>query len=114
MLRCPKRPTTAAEFDRIQADRVLKLPGAWETMSSVQGSMGQVIIYGLADDYFQTWADRVRSLKREEYDAAAKKVLKPQSLVWVVVGDRSKIEAGVRELKLGTVTVIDADGNEVK
>ena len=28
--------------------------------------------------------------------------------------DRAKIEAGVRELKLGTVTVIDADGNEVK
>ncbi len=109
-----KRPTTAAEFDRIQADRVLKLPGAWETMSSVQGSMGQVIVYGLADDYFQTWADKVRGLKREDYDAAAKKVLKPQSLVWVVVGDRSKIEAGVRELKLGTVTVIDADGNEVK
>jgi len=109
-----KRPTTKEEFERIQSDRVLKLPGAWETMSSVQGSMGQVIVYGLADDYFQTWAERVRSLTRESYDAAAKKVLKPQSLVWIVVGDRSKIEAGVRELKLGTVTVLDADGNEVK
>jgi zinc protease len=109
-----KRPTTAAEFERIQADRVLKLPGAWETMSAVQSSMGQVIVYGLADTFFQTWADTVRNLKRESYDAAAKKVLKPQSLVWVVVGDRAKIEAGVRELKLGTVTVLDADGNEVK
>jgi zinc protease len=109
-----KRPTTPEEFERVQADRVLKLPGAWETNGAVQGSMGQVITYGLADDYFQTWASRVRSLKREDYDAAARKVLKPQSLVWVVVGDRAKIEAGVRALNLGPVTVLDADGTVVK
>jgi zinc protease len=109
-----KRPTTVEEFERIQADRVLKLPGAWETNGAVQGAMGQVITYGLADDYFQTWASKVRALKKEDYDAAARKVLKPQSLVWVVVGDRSKIEAGVRALNLGTVTVLDADGAVVK
>lgn len=109
-----KRPTTPEEFERVQADRVLKLPGAWETNGAVQGSMGQVITYGLADDFFQTWASRVRSLKREDYDAAARKVLKPQSLVWVVVGDRAKIEAGVRSLNLGPVTVLDADGAVVK
>jgi hypothetical protein len=32
----------------------------------------------------------------------------------VVVGDLSKIEQPIRDLKLGTVTVIDADGHEVK
>ncbi len=109
-----KRPTTVEEFERIQADRVLKLPGAWETLGSVQGSLGQVLNYGLADDYFQTWADRVKGLKKEDYDAAAKKVLKPQSLVWVVVGDRAKIEEGVKALNLGALSIVDADGNPVK
>jgi zinc protease len=109
-----KRPTTAEEYERIQADRVLKLPGAWETLSSVQGSLGSIINYGLPDDYFQTWPERVKNLKREDYDAAAKKVLKPQSLVWVVVGDRAKIEAGVKELNLGTLSVVDSDGAPVK
>jgi zinc protease len=42
--------------------------------------------------------------------AAAKAVIHPDQLVWVVVGDRSKIEAGIRELNLGEIKFIDADG----
>ena len=56
----------------------------------------------------------VKGLKKEDYDAAAKKVLKPQSLVWVVVGDRAKIEEGVKALNLGALSIVDADGNPVK
>jgi hypothetical protein len=29
-------------------------------------------------------------------------------IVWVIVGDLSQIEKGVRELNLGTVTIVDA------
>jgi zinc protease len=32
----------------------------------------------------------------------------------MVVGDMSKVEAGVRELNLGEVRKIDADGNPVQ
>ena len=32
---------------------------------------------------------------------------------WVVVGDRAKIEAGVRELNLGEVMFLDADGKPI-
>nr|MBA3319724.1 hypothetical protein [Gemmatimonadales bacterium] len=42
--------------------------------------------------------------------AAAKTVIHPDRLVWVVVGDRSKIEAGIREVNLGEIMLIDADG----
>ena len=45
---------------------------------------------------------------------AATKVIKPESLIWIVVGDRAKIEKGIRELNLGEVQLIDADGNPVK
>ena len=30
------------------------------------------------------------------------------------MGDRAKIEAGIRELNLGPVKILDADGNEIK
>ena len=45
---------------------------------------------------------------------AAKKDILPDHLVWVVVGDMSKVESGVRELNLGEVHNIDADGNPVQ
>ncbi len=45
--------------------------------------------------------------------AAAAKGIDPSQLVWVVVGDLGKIEAPVRALNLGEVTVLDADGKPV-
>ena len=42
--------------------------------------------------------------------AAAGALVHPDSLVWLVIGDRKKIERGVRALGLGEVSVIDADG----
>lgn len=108
------KPANTDEFDRTQNDRVLALPGRWETFNAVQGALGYIVQYGLPDNYYQTYADKVRNLKLDATNAAAQKVLKPSAMTWVVVGDRAKIEAGVRELNLGEVRIIDADGNPVK
>jgi zinc protease len=56
----------------------------------------------------------VKALSVSNLNAAAISVVKPDSLVWVIVGDREKIEKGIRELNLGEVQVLDADGNPVK
>jgi zinc protease len=41
-------------------------------------------------------------------------VLHPDNLIWIVVGDRAKVESGVRALNIGEVRLIDADGNAVQ
>ena len=35
-------------------------------------------------------------------------------MIWVVVGDRERIERSIRELELGPMRVLDADGNPVE
>jgi len=40
-------------------------------------------------------------LKVSDLEDAAKTVIHPDDLIWVIVGDRTKIEAGVKELHLG-------------
>jgi len=55
----------------------------------------------------------VRALKAGDLDAIAKKVLSPDRMVWVVVGDRAKIEPGIKELNWGPVKYLDADGNPI-
>ena len=50
----------------------------------------------------------------ESANEIAKKYIQPKHLVWVVVGDMSKVESGIRELNLGDVHRIDADGNPVQ
>ncbi|HEY6343385.1 MAG TPA: hypothetical protein VIY49_17960 [Bryobacteraceae bacterium] len=38
-------------------------------------------------------------------------MIHPDNLIWIVVGDRAKIEAGIKALNIGELHVIDADGN---
>jgi zinc protease len=105
------KPITPEEFEKAVKNQVLKLPGIWETMGRVAGAIAEIVRFGLPDDYYQTYAERVRSLKLENVNSAAKKVVLPENTVWVVVGDRSKIEKPIRELNFGEIKFLDLDGN---
>ena len=108
------KPATAEELAKAQASQTLSLPGSQETINAVSGSIAEVVRYGLPDDYFVAYPEKVRALQLKDIVSAAERVIRPNSMVWVVIGDRSKVEAGIRELKFGEVTTIDADGNPVK
>jgi len=107
------KPPTQEELAKVQANETLSLPGSRETISEVGNSIETLVEYGLPDDYYDKYAGRVRALQVSDIEAAAKLVVRPGNLVWVVVGDRGKIEAGVRELNLGPVKFLDADGKPI-
>ena len=107
------RPATQAELDQAKAEQTLTLAGRWETSNSVLGSLADIARYGLPDDYWTTYAGKVRALTTPDVDAAAKTIVAPSRAVWIVVGDRAKIEQGVRDANIGEVVVIDADGKPV-
>jgi zinc protease len=105
-----QRPLTAEELARAQSSLTLTLPGSWETMDDVAASIGEIVTFGLDDRYFDGYAGRIRAQTLETVTAAARETIHPGELVWVVVGDRSKIEPGIRQLGLGDIRLIDADG----
>ena len=107
------RPVTPDELAKIQANETLSLPGSRETLNSVGQSIIDLVQFGLPDDYYQTYAGKVRALKTSDVDAAAQEVVHPDNMVWVVVGDRAKIEAGVRELNLGEIQLLDPEGKKI-
>ena len=107
------RPVTPDELAKIQANETLSLPGSRETLNSVGQSIIDLVQFGLPDDYYETYAGKVRALKTGDVDAAAKEVVHPDNMVWVVVGDRAKIEAGVRELNLGEIQFLDPEGKKI-
>ena len=65
-------------------------------------------------DYPGNYSSIVQNLKLVDIQNSAAKIVKPQNLTWLIVGDRQKIEAGIRELNLGPVKILDADGKEIK
>ncbi|UKE51037.1 insulinase family protein [Xanthomonas translucens] len=104
-----KAPPTADEVARIRNIQTLSLPGAYETASAVLGAIGGIVRYGRPDDYvFKRKAEIEAMTPAQVREAAA--TFDANALTWVVVGDLKQIERPVRALKLGEVTVIDADG----
>jgi len=106
------RGITAQETAFAQGSMTLALPGSWETNQAVQASLVEQYLYNLPDDYFDTYSGRVRALTPADLDRVAKRIVQPDSMTWVVVGDRAKIEAGMRTFGY-EVRVIDADGKPV-
>jgi zinc protease len=108
------KPIDASELGREQGNATLGLPGSFETVQQLSGAYSQIIQYGLPEDYFNTFTQKVLALNPESANAVAKKLIQPDHVVWVVVGDMSKVEQGIRDLNLGEIHKIDADGNAVK
>ncbi len=106
------RPATADELSKAKDNQTLTLAGQWETANAVAGSLMDIVRYGLPEDYYATFPTKVRALNVGNVSSAAK-VIHPDKLIWVIVGDRAKIEAGIRELNLGELKYLDADGKPI-
>jgi zinc protease len=107
------RPIAGEEFGSIMRTQTLGLPGRFATLASLEAAAIQLLNYGYADDYYATYGQRVRALGERDLEAAARKFIRPDDIVWVIAGDLARVEAGIRELNLGDVVRIDADGRPV-
>ena len=108
------RPPTADELAKVTDQNTLTLPGRWETNGAVMASLIEMARFDLPDDYWDTFADAVRGVGLSDVSAEADRVLQPDNLVWIVVGDRGRIEEKIRGLGLGEMRFLDADGNPVE
>ncbi|MBA3259581.1 MAG: insulinase family protein, partial [Gemmatimonadales bacterium] len=66
------QPPTAVELTRATSELTLTLPGSWETMGAVAGSVSNIVTFGLEDRYYDTYADKVRAQTLESVSAAAR------------------------------------------
>jgi len=105
-----KRPLTAAELSFAKNSLVLSLPGENETAGELGRSYATILTYGLPDSYWNDYVTQVSGLSAATVESAARKLVQPQALTWVIVGDLAKIEAPVRALKLGDTQVLDTEG----
>ncbi|WP_426701782.1 M16 family metallopeptidase [Rhodanobacter sp. Col0626] len=104
------KPLTDKEIDKIKVGDVRSMPGGYQTTSAVMGALQGIALYNRPDDYVQTMKSRIEAQSDASVEAAAKEIIHPDQLTWVIVGDLKKIEAPIRALKLGDVQVLDADG----
>jgi zinc protease len=104
-----ERPMDAEEFASTLRNATMRLPGRFETLNTLEGAAINVLNYGYPDDYYSKYATNARALTADALNSAAKKAVHPDEIVWIVVGDLKKIEAGVRELGFGEIIKVSAE-----
>lgn len=105
------REVTAEELQAVINNDVRSLPGYYETSGAVTAELSNMVLFDRPDDYVRTMKARTEAQTLEQVRQAAKQHIDPKTLTWVVVGDLKKIEAGIRALNLGEVTVVDPDAS---
>lgn len=76
-----------------------------ETVGQVAARVAELIVYGLPDDYHDTYRDRIRAVGVEEAGRAARRHVRPAEAQIVVAGDADVVVPALEALALGPVDV---------
>jgi zinc protease len=94
------KPTTPAEVQRVTDGNIRNLPNNFETNAAVLGAITNNDRLGRPDDYYVTLPQTYRKIDAKALDAMAKTYLQPDGMVFVVVGDRAKVEPQLKDVGL--------------
>ncbi|HEX8614070.1 MAG TPA: pitrilysin family protein [Telluria sp.] len=108
------RPIQGEEFTSIMRNMTSRLAGRFETINALESAALETVNLGLPEDYWANYAAGMRALNPPQLAGAAGKFIRPDEVVWLVVGDLRRIEPGIRELGWGEVVVLDNDGKPVR
>ncbi len=107
------RPLQGEEFESILRSQVARLAGRFETLSSLIDAGTDVVNSGRDPAYYYDQAKSLRALSASQVNQAAASEIKPEQLTWIVIGDLKRVGSSIRALDLGTVVLMDADGERL-
>ena len=96
---------TKVELERTINGNVRELPGSFETSGDVLGGLRQIVKFGRPDNYYETLPATYEAMTTAEIDAAARKALSADDLVYVIVGDAAVVKPQLDGLGLPVETV---------
>jgi zinc protease len=109
-----KKPITPAELEIAKANLTRGFAQRFETLERLIQHVDEIFSYDLPSEEISRYPSEIERVTLEQAQAAARKYISVSSAIIVIVGDLSKIEKGIRELNLGTITVVDVDGKKVR
>ena len=89
-------PPSEEEMSLAKNALTLSLPRQFETTSQVTGKLARQVIFGLPEDYWERYPERINAVSRDQVVAAMERYLDAEQLVLLVVGDAGTIEPGLR------------------
>jgi zinc protease len=107
------KPISDAEFDDAKLKRIRGYAQQFESLGRIAQQIADLWSLDLSMEELQREVDETQKVTLESARAAASRYAKPAAASVLLVGDRAKIEAGIREAKLGDIVLLDAEGKPV-
>jgi len=103
------QPVSDEELTRAKNYLALRYPESFQTVSQLSGQLSDLNVYGLPDDYFNTYVGNILAVTKEDVQRVAKQYIDPDKIAIIVVGDRKLIESGISALNLGPIENLSVD-----
>ena len=85
------KPVSPDELQLAKDSLTLALPLEWETDEGVANAIATSVRRGLPDGAIEKHIADIRAVTAAEVEQTARDKLRPDAMVWVVIGDRSKL-----------------------
>jgi zinc protease len=108
-----EKPVTDEEITTAKEALIQGLPQRFASVSAISGAITSLVVQGLPEDFYQTYATNVSAVTKEDLLRVAKKYIDLNHLAIVIVGDRSSVEAPLKATNIAPITYIDVEGNPI-
>jgi len=108
-----QKPISEKELADAKANRIRGYAQQFESLGRIAGQVAELWTNGLPMAELQKENDEIEKATLAAVNASAQKYAVPNQSTLLLVGDVAKIEAGIRELNLGEVVILDSEGKPV-
>jgi zinc protease len=105
-----ERPVTEQELADAKLNRIRGYSQQFETASRIAFELGTLWQLGLPPSELERDPRETAAATLAAVNAAARKYAVPEQSVLLLIGDRAKIEGGLRELGAGEIVLLDVEG----
>lgn len=104
--RMVEEPVPEEELEGARRYVALRLPQRFEALEDVAARVGEQVLYGLPEGYWDRYVESIRAVTADDVRRVAREQLAAGGLRVVVVGDRAEVEESLRALGLGPVEIV--------
>jgi zinc protease len=108
-----QKPISETELTDAKANRLRGYALQFESLGAIAGQIADLWAAGLPMSEMQRETVETQKATLATVNAAAQKYAVPGRATLLLIGDLSKIEAGIRELNAGEIVILDVEGKPV-
>jgi len=81
----------------------LGYPDNFSNVGSIAGQIVEMVLYNLPENYFDDYIGKIMAVKKDDVRRVAKKYIDTDDVAIIIVGDKAKVEKGLKETKVGKI-----------